>query len=296
MSALGQAAKKGIGVAGRIIGNIGSGVGWGIGSSVGQNIVSAAQELKKQGPTLEDEVVVEVRGQPGANKQKLYYIALSTAFGIVRQQQPLNPLTALISPSYGMLMSEDDASDNWVRCTLRYRVGMYGIMATTGINRLFGGGSLFDQLTVYRGPQCNVNGGDFNFIGVAIPGVPVNANGPQAPQLPFKGQPIITPCPTTQTPVPTAVKENPAPDFPISNAGVSIPSPNPKPPGDNRSRGSIPTAGSSTPPSGGSSPSTKGSCCTVSNSLIPLVFAALSAPGTSSDMVFPNPVQGPTGG
>lgn len=261
------------------------------------DVISTGSESKRQSPTLEDKVVVEIVGQPGSNKQQLYYLALATAFGIVRQKQPINPLISLISPSYGMLMSEDDAADNWVRCTLRYRVGLYGILTTQTLNSIFGPtGSLFDQLTVYRGPQCNVNGGTFNFIATGIPFIPANANAPNAPQLPFTGQPIITPCPTTPTPQPTAVKENPAPDFPISNLGAAIPSPNPKPLGDNRSRGNIPVAGGSTPSSGSVTGLSPGKCCDINSAIIPLVFAALSAPATSSDMTFPFPTQGPTGG
>lgn len=307
--------------------------------------INTGQAIKKQQPTLEDEVTVEVVGQPGANKQQLYYLAMSTAFGIVRQYQSINAILAFVTPSYGMLMSEDDAADNWVRCTVRYSVGMWGAVTQNTKNQLMGTttGSIFDQLTVYRGPQCNVNGGKFDFLstplptaptGLAgiinraldipgflgqIPGIPANPNNGDAPELPFAGQPILTTCPTVTTPNPTRVIESPAPTYPIINPGPPIPSPNPKPPGDNRSRGAIPVSSSSTSQSGintqlstsnqqsglpntiisdGVGAANQGStvtsnCCNVNLAIIPLVFAALSAPATNSDMTFPLPVQGP---
>lgn len=283
------------------------------------DIFSIAQVIKKQTPTLEDYVVVEVVGQPGANKQQLYYLAMATAFGIVRQYQIINSLLAFITPSYGMLMSEDDSADNWVRCTVKYEVGMYGAVSAASINKLFGipsgfgslGPSIFDQLTVYRGPQCSVNGGTFNFVATplvgtsgilsplagAIPGIPTSPSSAAAPKLPFAGQPILTSCPITNTPSPLGVQENPAPTFPLSTpTGPVIPSPNPKPPGDNRSRGVVQIPSSSTPTSGGGVSGIPGSCCNAVQALIPLVFAALSAPGTNSDMTFPSPTPGPSGG
>lgn len=248
-------------------------------------------------PTLEDEVTVEVTGQPGHSKQQLYFLALAAANGVVRRFSTLLGVASLVSPGYGMLMIEYDAADHWVRATIRYKWGM----ATAAVApTVFGTGSIFDQLVVYRGPQCNVVGGDFDFTNVALPGIPSNTIGSGVPKLPFEGQTILTKCPTVPTPNPAAITQSPVPDFPLKNPGVPIPSPNPKPPGDNRSRGMIPvpgtggsTTGATTTYNGGA-PAAK--CCDFAAALAPLVFAALSAPATNADMTFPVPVQGPTGG
>jgi len=247
----------------------------------------AAEKVEQNVPVLEDEIVIEVLGQPGHTKQNLYYLALAAANGIVPRYNTLFGVTQVASPSYGMLMIEYDPADKWVRCRIRYRTGMLGASA---YSRAEGLGTIIERLAVYRGPQCNVVGGKFNFVNVALPGVPPRATDEKAPKLPFEGQMILTTCPTTPPPTVAPITQNPAPTYPISNPQLEIPSPNPKPPGDNRSRGAVTVVGA-----GGPVPEGDTRCCDRSLALIPLVFAALSSPSTNADMRWVPPVQGPTG-
>lgn len=240
-------------------------------------------------PALEDEVTVEVMGQPGANKQKLYFLALAAANGMIRRV----PFLAGLGPAYGMLMIEYDAAAEWVRCTIRYKWNLNSMnVKPEGVS--VGTGSIFDSLAVYRGPQCNVVGDKFNFVDPLIPGIPSSSKADAgAPQLPFKGSMILTACPTTPKPAPDDVTQNPPPE-PILKNAPSIASPNPKPPGDNRSRGAVVSPG----PSGvvgTATPTASIKCCDKVLALIPLVYAALSAPATDAEMRFPIPQSGPTG-
>lgn len=271
-------------------------------AGIGQAGGSALSGIRDNMPTLEDEVTVEVVGQPGNNKQQLYFLALATANGMITK---MNASLTSLSGSYGMLMIEYDAANDWVRCTLRYKWGMANanVLLSGALSPIFGQVGRFnlDNLVVYRGPPCNVVGGVFDFTADGLPGLPASSkprqdilnpslnqgNGP--PILPFAGQMILTPCPTTPTPNPAPVIQNPAPEAPRGNVGPVIVSPNPKPPGDNRSRGSIVTPGQSQNPG-------IGVCCSEIDLLIPLVYAALSAPATNAQMTFPNPTPGPTGG
>jgi hypothetical protein len=288
--------------------------------------LNLASVIKDTMPSLEDEVVVEVVGQPGATKQQLYFLAMAAASSVVQQYSPLNPLVAFISPSAGMLMIEYDAADNWVRCTLKYQSG-------TALNYALNPGGLtdssfYDKLAVLRGPSCDVNGSAFGFTrgagglfvaldaagdagapgagpvaaflagllgglagGFGGGGIPTRA---QTSSLPFNGQPILTPCPKTLTPVPSAIINRPVLDAPLNAAALLssvIPSPNPKPPGDNRSRGAV------TVPKQSSGPDPPGRCCNQSLAIVPLIFSALSSPSSSiAGQTFPDPVGGALGG
>ena len=269
---------------------------------------SGIDTIRKLVPQLEDEVTVEVTGQPGHDKQQLYFLALAAANGEVRK---INTFTNIIAPCYGMLMVEFDQASNWVRVTMRFKTSMLaanaGLRTIPTLPRV---GSFYDNLVVYRGPSCEVVGDDFDFTDETIftPGIPDSSLSPDAPNgpngLPFKAQVIVTTCPTTTPPVPVQIFQSPVSTATKANNGPAIPSPNPKPPGDNRSRGAIivpgpPTA--SPPPQSGFGGITNGlftpvvPCCPKTLALIPLVFAALSAPATDSQMRFDSPVQGPTG-
>lgn len=284
-------------------------------------VMLVADIIKQNTPTLENEVVVEVVGQPGATKQQLYFLALAAASSVVQQIAPLNPAVAFLSPSAGMLLIEYDAADNWVRCTLKYTSGMAANYAFTGGPLAAPGRTLFDRLAVMRGPACDLNGSPFGFIAqaggplgplvlLAIPGIGPAIAGTidaltllgtagipsgstlaaGAPQLPFAGNPILTACPTTPTPVPNAIVQVPVLDSPLNGAvGPTIPSPNPKPPGDNRSRGAV------TVPNIGNPGIPFGTCCNQSLALIPLIFTALSTPATNAGMTFADPISGPGG-
>jgi hypothetical protein len=245
-------------------------------------------------PQLEDEVTVEVVGQPGATKQQLYFLALAAANGIVRR---FDNLTTALAPSQGLLMIEYDAADHWVRCTIRYKWSC--LAAAAGVPPR--PGTFFDNLAVYRGPQCNVVGDDFDFVNQVLPGIPASARMPDAPQLPFDNQMILTGCPTTDEPTPAAVTQRPVPDSPLRRNGITVPSLNPKPPGDNRSRGNVvsdpqlvdviltPGSTLSNPP-----PSYI-SCCDKILALIPLVYASLSQQTSHSQTEYTAPVAGPRG-
>lgn len=297
---------------------------------------NAVDTVRKSVPQLEDEVTVEVVGQPGSEKQELYFLALAAANGEVRR---FNRFSSILAQCYGMLMIEFDQASNWVRVTIRYKISMLAANRSNTSIPLPRPGTFFDNLAVYRGPSCEVVGDNFDFIdsgivgGVPTPGIPVSSISPDAPNspngLPFVGQVIVTPCPTTTPPVPKPIVQNPVPTAPKADNGAPIPSPNPKPPGDNRSRGAVVTSPLVTAELTGGNPlsfsggvpgvpssssngtsqsgvpptppnflgsSGVGACCPKTLSLIPLIFAALSAPATDSQMRFTPPTQGPTGG
>lgn len=270
---------------------------------------AAIDTINKIVPQLEDEVTVEVRGQPGTTKQQLYFLALAAANGMVRR---FDNLANMVAPSQGMLMIEYDGADDWVRCTIRYK---WSCLSATvlRVDNLPSPGTFYDNVAVYRGPSCNVVGDNFDFVNqfpfltIGLPGIPATAASPDAPQLPFDDQMILTGCPTTEEPKPKAITQNPVPDRPLERNGTVIPSPNPKPPGDNRSRGNVVTNAymAANPPSPGST--TQGSqqtpspgqlnasCCEKVMALIPLVFAALSQGASNADTTYPVPVTGPRG-
>lgn len=247
-------------------------------------------------PTLSDRVVVEVTGQPGVTKQQLYFLALAAANGTVRRMGDLFSA----SPSFGQLAIEYDAADHWVRCTLHYRWSMSATIATgAGAGRIIGDN--MDRMAVYRGPSCDVVGGplDFGTNTTDVPGIP-NPTA-KAPDLPFRGQPVLTPCPKTKTPNPKPINVNPAPTATTTDPGGEIDSPNPKPPGDNRSRGAVirsptdPTSAGGTPVPGPTPTAAGAKCCDKLRLLIPLVYAALSGPATNSETTYPTPTPGATG-
>jgi hypothetical protein len=243
-----------------------------------QAIAVTFDSLRQAIPMMEDEVIVEVVGQPGASKKDLYYLALAAANGMVRTDIDFVGAT----PRMGVLMIEYDAADHWVRCTMKYTGG-----ATAFIG--WGGGGTGDCV-VYAGPQCEVKGKEFNFTSdTLLPGIPSSTN-PSIPKLPWDGRVILTPCPTVPNPAPGM---GPAPFGPI------IPSPNPKPPGDNRSRGAVvrpsPSPEPDSIPVSSIFRGLKTDCCNKSLELVPLVFSALTDPGSFGTEVFIAPTAGPTG-
>lgn len=258
-------------------------------------VLTAAREVANAAPRLEDEVTVEVLGHPGASKQELYFLALAAANGMVRRSGALLSFNPAVAPTMGVLMIEYDAADNWVRCTIQYNTSMVAASTFGGRNipgRLNG---FYDTLAVYRGPQCAVVGGQFDFVSTTLPGIPTSAadrfefkDGGGAPNLPFAGSTILTSCPTVIEPSPGPIV-NPPPPSMITKPGPVIPSPNPKPPGDNRSRGVV------IAPQPGAPMDTPYKCCEGIEKLIPLVFAALTDPAGSNKTAFTPPTQGPRG-
>lgn len=233
---------------------------------------AVGKEIGKSIPHLENEAVVEVVGQPGASKQQLYFLAMSTAMGLVGRSDfsvilPGTP-RFYVNPPPGMIMVEYDAADNWVRATIRYRTSTLGAITET-----FSAQRFYRETAVYAGPNDSVTGAEFNFTSINPlgPGIPNSAQSSGAPQFPFAGRDVLSSRPGVF---------DPNPDIELGSANP-IPSPNPKPPGDNRSRGVA---------------FVEIDLGNVVASLVPLVFAALSDPGTAALQVFPQPTSGPLGG
>lgn len=262
-------------------------------------IANAVRErLIKNSPSLEDGVVVEIVGQPGSSKQQLYLLALATANGIVRRRADLTAFDPFSAPRFGLLKIDYDAASNWVRCTLQYKIGLFGLSA--GGPSSPGSTIRYDQLAVYNGPQCDVVGMPMNFVSDVLPGIPKSSVSSGVPKLPFVGKTILTTCPTVRNPAPT-VENNPPPDSgPLTGPTDQIPTPNPKPPGDNRSRGraidvATGPAGSIIPPYTKGQPQLD-NCCPMALNLVQLVMTALTDPGSEGSIMFNPPIQGPTGG
>jgi hypothetical protein len=253
------------------------------------SLFTTTQEAAQHFPVLEDEVVVDVRGQPGASKQQLYYLALGAAHRVVRRFGNILTFNPIAPPTYAAIMIEYDAAENWVRSTVRYVTGMTSLAVGTSIlkPKLVGRSENFDKMAVYRGPQCAVVGGGFDFVS-SLPGIPGSSNPADgAPQLNYVGQTILTGCPEAATPTPANLVQPPVPSQPlVPNPGPLIPAPNPKPPGDNRSRG-VAVA----PLAAGEFPG----CCPKTLELIPLVYAALTDPGSYGTEMFTPPTAGPAG-
>jgi hypothetical protein len=274
-----------------------------IAARFGPQALSFLSESKKQVPVLEDEVTVEVRGQPGSTKKQLYYLALSTAFGLIRRFDVSVGNVFLAAPP-GVLMCEYDAADHWVRATVRFRTNLIASAATSVIEsaaqntfNILGGIvtyaidaylsdtqnrplPIYSQAVVYSGPKEEVVGGPFNFTGAITPAVPTQKRSEGAPQLPFEGRVILTTAPSVREP-------NPYP----AALGQTIPTPNPKPPGDNRSRGTFPVETAS--PSDPSLGLTFGDRDSLVRLLIPMVFASLTDSGNDQQFDYPTP--GPRG-
>lgn len=267
-------------------------IGW-------ERVTGAIDQRIGLAPSLDDEVTVEVTGQPGTTKQQLYFLALAAANGIVRRFANLTG--DFLVPAMGSLTIEYDAAGHWVRCTLGYRWSMGAVNADTGTDVKVG--AMFDRMAVYRGPQCAVVGGTFDFISDTLGGIPPSSVAPGAPQLPLRGDTILTSCPTVIEPSPFPITQDPPPSAPLIPARQETLSPNPKPPGDNRSRGNVivpatgpgsVTGGQPIPGPTPTAPNAK--CCDKLRALIPLVYTALTSPATNSKTTYPLSTPGPTGG
>lgn len=254
-----------------------------------RGVAGAASFIESVTPKLEDEVTVEVIGQPGATKKNLYFLALSTAYGLARP----GTLARFLTPPPSLLMLEYDAADNWVRVTVKYKVGVLdfanqaiGNTALLGpfsvalnVAAVFGAAQLVAQMPILNGPSPVVVGATpvipFSFLNVPLPvaGVPNPLN-----PIPTVNQNIGRVILTDEESV---VVDNQA-----------IPTPNPKPSGDFRSRGSVKFSGRRPYLNGfpvGSEPPTN-------EYLVPLVFAALSAPGSTNLTTFTPPPEDLYGG
>lgn len=238
-------------------------------------VAQAISGLASIVPQLDDEVTVEIVGQPGSSKKNLYFLALAAANALARRFQSSNKAGTFIAPPTGMIMLEYDAADNWVRCTIRYKTSSLPL-AVKGKASVS-----LEELSIYAGPKCDVVGEQFNFTGaLAVGGIPRSSTSSPAPQLPFEKRTILTNCPSVRDPAPGFGP--PGPDI--------IPTPNPKPVGDNRSRGAAVVAISQ-----GAEGASNDDCCFRRLDLIPLVFSSLSDPGSFGDEVFRVPTLGQRG-
>ncbi len=256
-------------------------------------------------PHLFDVVEVTVTGQPGATKKQLYWLAMSVAFRLATRNEaivggvvvPIAPFGVLeVLPGFrftppGQIEIQYDAASNWVKCILMYEQNMMaGSLGPRAIDKFY------LTNTVYNGPTCDVVGAEFEFTGGgAGSAIPPSASSPESPRLPFFGDTILASCPAAKIPLPGAPQI-------VKAVAPVVPSLNPKPPGDNRSRGAIvtPSPSPGAPGNGGAVPMGTAigdaECCNRSLALIPIVFAALSDPGEFDKAIFVGPLGGTTGG
>ncbi|VTR92151.1 unnamed protein product [Gemmata massiliana] len=225
--------------------------------------------IKSTLPFLEDEATVTVHLSPKGTRRDGYFLAAALGFSLVRRYDIL----AFNSPPPGMIMIVYDAASNAVQFTVRYRTCM-----TTGA--IVNAERMFSELPVYTGPTEIFAGEAWNFISSGIPGVPDPGAGggvaggqagfagalaalraqAQVPKLPFAKHGILARSGTTLDPNPLNAPGN-----------NWVESPNPRPSGDQRSRGT----------------------------LYQMVYAALTTPQGSGFKLFPQPVNpehGLTGG
>lgn len=227
----------------------------------GANVAQAISDIT---PKLEDEVTVEVVGQPGSTKRQLYYLAMSAAYGLARPAL----LARWLKQPPSLMMCEYDAADAWVRFTLKYKTGVFNFIQ----NAIFTP-SIIGELATSTG-MVVVNGPSDTLKGASAV-IPLQGNlapilNPAflgAVPLPFSNKIILTS---------SGICENPDPN--AAGGGQTVIAPNPRPPGDTRSRGAVQNPYSSE---------------VVADYLIPMIFASLSDPGSMNGMFVPPPVPGP---
>lgn len=255
--------------------------------------------IKSALPHIDDEVTVTVVGQPGAKRRDLYFLALSAACSVVRRfdaAQKVAPPPGLLLLEYGI---GTDAEDHVVAVTLRYKTSLLSsaVAASVASNPAAAAGAivggplaagiaaaageylaaaskplpLYSELAVFSGPKDEVIGAPFNFTGYLVPGLPSSSTASGAPKLPFAERTIITKADTVPDPNPILPP----------GAAALIPSSNPRPPGDNRSRGAVPMT----------NPSTQA----VEQLLVAMVHSVISNPASPYLQTFDPPAAGPNG-
>jgi hypothetical protein len=164
-------------------------------------------------PTLEDEIRVEVRMMPGANRQTAYYLATSLAFSFVKSRT----VTGLFPPA-GTIYIEYDITSNTIVFVARFSTGTFGAAVDKTIQQgggRGGGTALMQELVLFNGPKTSpIIGSDWQYKSTIAVGVPADR---LAPTLSAAGQVILTT------------------DITHASSGATLPSFNPAPPGDYKS-------------------------------------------------------------
>lgn len=196
--------------------------------------------IKSSLPYLEDEATVIVNGNPSARRKDLYFLAAATAFSLVKRFDAIQ----VVSPPPGMIMLEWDAAGNAVKFTVKYKTNLTSAAA-------FNGGSTLANIPLFAGPPDEVRGAKWNFTGATVEQptvIPVIGSGllgqillqnsgftqgtqqkvMLAPDLrKYVGRPILTRNTTCTDP------------NPLADPNTVVHSPNPRPVGDGRSRGTL---------------------------------------------------------
>lgn len=284
-------------------------IGAGIGAAIryGPRILSALGVAKSTAdnytPQLEDEATVEVIGQPGSNKKDLYYLAMAAACGLVRRYDFLRA----IFPPIGMVMIEYDAADCWVRAVVRYKTSLLSAVVARPLKSVLAPDAstqpLFQkaqaylnsflqpdgkptpdlaEAAIFSGPSPVLVGKSWNFTGLLGVGLPNTSQSRGAPVLPYDGRTILTTADaTSDAPTNPGVALN---NGVIPQSSVQGSQMNPKPPGDYRSRGAVSEMVGS---QGALQSNWNGNV--IADLLVPLVYSALSNPGSIDQVVFSSP-------
>lgn len=180
---------------------------------VSLDVANAAKRVWNSLGSIEDEVSVRVSYNPQANKQAVYYLAAAIGFGLV---QRLTPKGFGFVPPPGSIGIEYDAASNEVVFHLKYSSALATVLT-------FGaGGAALRNIPIYEGPKGNLQlkGGAWSFTGGAAPGGVIGT----VPDLPFTGK--------------TTLARGYTCDDPLGVDGTVI-TPDVRPSGDSRSRGSL---------------------------------------------------------
>ena len=279
-----RAAKTTATVAGRVIKGV-------VRMSKGNLIAAGIEIIKNAVPTLTDRVVVVVKGQPGAVKKTLYYLALSAGFGVIRRFD-FGLGGFYVSAPPGNIQVRYNLTENWVEVVIEYTTSLIAAAATQSFSGSVATSAanlalfpflgvltpsvtagieaqiaewrgeaktevgFYKEAVIYSGPKEGLIGGDWGFTGISTPLVPTSSKAPGAPTLPFAGYAILT----------------------------NRPANNPRPPGDNRSRGTVPLISSTEDDGIDTSLTSK-----LMRHLLPLVYSALTNPSSFSAETFVAP-------
>lgn len=195
--------------------------------------IGEAKRLGDQLGRLEDAVTVKVSGTPLARKADLYWLAAAIGFGMVVRMRA-GMVDALTLPPT-MLAIDYDPTSKEVTFHLRYSQSILTLTSFSRANTTAISGS-----PVFTGPPDTVVGGAWDFVPRVILGTIALPTAVGAPPgvLPFTGRVVLTDASATFDPVP--VGATPAVTSPQSVGATPITvTPNPRPLGDARSRGSL---------------------------------------------------------